>query len=332
MSNHFLKTDLKNGFYQIPNSIMKYRKELNLTLEDIGIINYIAYQSKGWAINFKEELSDMSESTVRRKIKNLKDKGYLTTTSKKYKTANGFGCVGSICDIEGLISKIHELDEIYQKEGKSKLTEITAETVKNDTYNNTNINNTNSVVSIFVNSLRERNLTIPKEIGENKLNSLNEKEQNYLKFAGEYIENETREDKWKYKGTLMSNSLNVLLNPNRKSHFFQFCEQRLQEEEFMEMVEENSKELELRVIKTTNEKWETIQFKVQEKNLTLIELKESFEKDKVFRSILRCDKELLQKFPPEKIEKKHIKFISELYRLIVKNKVLEQDENSRAVS
>jgi len=332
VSNQFLRNDLENGFYQIPNSIMKYRKELNLTLEDIGIINYIAYHSKGWAINFKEELNDMSERTIRRKIKNLKDKGYLETTSKKYKTEEGFVCAGSICDIEGLISKIHELDEIYQKEGKSKLTEITAETVKNDTYNNTNINNTNSVVSIFVNSLRERNLTIPEEIGMKKLNSLNEKEQSYLKFAGEYIENETRQDRWKYNGTLMSNSLNVLLNPNRKSHFFQFCEQRLQDEEFMEMLEEDSKKLILGLIKTTNEKWEAIQIKVQEKNLTLADLKEILENNSKFNFLFRFEKELIQEFPPEKIEKKHIKFIGELYKLIVIKKMLEQDENSRAVS
>lgn len=244
MKNHFPKETINDGFYQIPNSLWKYRKELNLTLEEIGIINCIVYHSKNWGINFKEELSDLSESTVRRKIKSLKDKGYLTT-SKKYIESQK--CIGSICDLSGLINKIEEIKKEKENEKRSNLTELSNKTVIDDTINNTNYNNTNcELVSIFISSLKENDLDVPPDIGDKKLASLTEREKKYLPFAGEYIRNEIEEERWSYEGKPMTNTLSVLFNKNRKFHFSQFCEELLEEEEEeIKREEESNKQITL---------------------------------------------------------------------------------------
>jgi len=245
MGNIF-KESLKGGFYQMPNALWQYRRELDLSLEDIAILNCIAFHTKGWAINFKEELSDMSESTRNRRIRSLREKGYLHTKRRTYKDGNDFVCVGIVCDISVLEEKLIELNNLHQREEQSNMTENVDITVKYDRINNTNNNNTNfEEVSIFISSLQERGLEIPRNLGENLINSLSERERQYLQFAGLYIEHEMEYGEWENKGKPLYNSLHTLLNPRRRTHFLKYGEEQLtKQEESAEKEEFNKKMIE----------------------------------------------------------------------------------------
>jgi hypothetical protein len=243
MGNNF-KESLKGGFYQMPNALWQYRKDLGLSLEDIAILNCIAFHTKGWAINFKEELSDMSESTRNRRIRSLKEKEYLHTKRKTYKDGNDFVCVGIVCDISVLEEKLIELNNLHQKEEQSNMTENVDMTIKYDRINNTNNNKTNSEeVSIFISSLQERGLEIPRNIGENLINSLSERERQYLQFAGLYIEHEIEYGEWENRGKPLYNSLHTLLNPRRRTHFLKFGEEQLSKQEEEAEKEELKKQM-----------------------------------------------------------------------------------------
>lgn len=248
MGNNF-KESLRAGFYQMPNALWQFRKELGLSLEDIAILNCIAFHTKGWAINFKEELSELSESTRNRRIRSLRDKGYLYTKRKTYKDGDNFTCVGTVCDISALEEKLVELINLHQKGEQSNMTENPDEKVKYERINNTNNNNTNSEkVSFFISSLKERGLEIPRNLGENLIDSLSEREKQYLPFAGQYIEQEIENGEWENKGKPLYNSLHTLLNPRRKTHFFKFGEEQLVEKERKEEQMKSNKRMVERAI------------------------------------------------------------------------------------
>lgn len=324
MSNNF-KRSLKNGFYQLPNSLWKYRKELSLTLHDIAILNCISYHSKGWAINFSEELSDMSESTRNRKLKQLKDKGYLKTTRRVYQDGDGYKCVGVVCDISALEGKLIELEEVCREE-ESNLTENNVETVKKGRINNTNNNNTNSrEVSMFVSSLEKRGLEIPRNIGESRIDDLSDRQKQYLQFAGEYIENEILLEKWEHNGKLMDNSLYVLLNPRnekRRNDFFEYGELLLQEKE----LEKRDKEVAIRSLEIAKVKQSQINSFINNGSLSLGSLKTNLLNNPLIKFQCSHLLPLLDNFPFPQIGENEKLLIDKIVGFLLKSKLINSDE------
>ncbi len=322
MGKHF-KNSLKGGFYQISNALWLYRKELGLSLEDIAIINCIAFHSKGWAINFTEELSDMSESTRNRKLKSLKDKGYLTTERKVYKNGDDFACVGVVCDISALEEKLEELSGIHQNTEQSNMTEKVENSVKYDRINNTNKNNTNSEeVNIFIYSLKERGLDVPRNIGEHLITSLSDREKQYFQFAGKYIEHEIEYGEWENNGKPLYNSLHTLLNPRRKSHFLKFGEEQLWKKEEEEEQERKNQEMVVRA----KEQLGNLNILFDKAYIPLTDFQSVLLKQKGVRNYYRSDEEyyieMINSLPSITVDLRAAKLLCAIFQTLFRDETL----------
>lgn len=139
MARWFDKID--NNFTVIPNELIEYSEEMNLSASELLFLLRIIKHNKGWTINTSKVFPDMSEKTAYRRRKELEDKGLIKkpSISRDY-TGAKIATLGVKYDLSPLEELIYKKRGIYEEKeeivyNEEKITE----------------NNTNKEISEFIN-------------------------------------------------------------------------------------------------------------------------------------------------------------------------------------
>lgn len=134
---------LDSGFVMIPNLLLDYQDELELTDDELLFIIKIFRHHESFKLHDKQIDDKVSSKTLQRRRKSLKEKGYLETTIYKYQDKNGTWVNdGVLYDFSGLILK---LTEITPKKNLSPSGHFEEKIGHEVPLNNTNYNTTSYI-------------------------------------------------------------------------------------------------------------------------------------------------------------------------------------------